>query len=37
MIYPILFLVIPRLWHVCHKKGYLTLGDSCADASAIAG
>jgi solute:Na+ symporter, SSS family len=27
MIYPILFLVIPRLWHVCHKKGYLTLGD----------
>src|SRR5271169_3500470 len=27
VIYPILFLVFPRLWHVCHKKGYITAGD----------
>ena len=27
MIYPILFLVFPRLWHVCHKHGYITAGD----------
>ncbi len=26
-IYPILFLVFPRLWHVCHKHGYITAGD----------
>lgn len=27
VIYPILFLVFPRLWHVCHKHGYVTAGD----------
>jgi SSS family solute:Na+ symporter len=27
MIYPILFLVFPRLWYVCHKHGYITAGD----------
>src|SRR5260370_27637466 len=24
VIYPILFLVFPRLWYVCHKRGYIT-------------
>jgi len=27
MIYPILFLVFPRLWHVCNRHGYITAGD----------
>jgi solute:Na+ symporter, SSS family len=27
VIYPILFLVFPRLWYVCHKRGYITSGD----------
>jgi solute:Na+ symporter, SSS family len=27
VIYPILFLVFPRLWHVCHKHNYITAGD----------
>ena len=27
MIYPILFLVFPRIWNVSHKKGYVTAGD----------
>src|SRR5467141_1041269 len=27
VIYPVLFLVFPRLWHVCHKHGYITAGD----------
>ena len=27
VIYPFLFLVFPRLWHVCHKKGYITAGE----------
>jgi SSS family solute:Na+ symporter len=27
VVYPILFLVFPRLWHVCHKHGYITAGD----------
>jgi solute:Na+ symporter, SSS family len=27
VIYPFLFLVFPRLWHVCHKKGYITAAD----------
>src|SRR5215471_15776574 len=27
MIYPILFLVFPRLWHVCHKHHYITAAD----------
>jgi solute:Na+ symporter, SSS family len=27
VVYPILFLVFPRLWHVCHKRGYITAGD----------
>jgi SSS family solute:Na+ symporter len=27
LIYPILFLVFPRLWNVCHKHGYITAGD----------
>jgi SSS family solute:Na+ symporter len=27
VIYPILFLVFPRLWHVCHKHGYITAAD----------
>src|SRR3984893_8488929 len=25
--YPIFFLVFPRIWHVCHKHGYITAGD----------
>lgn len=25
--YPVLFLVFPRLWNVCHKHGYITAGD----------
>jgi solute:Na+ symporter, SSS family len=27
IIYPILFLVFPRLWHVCHKHRYITAAD----------
>jgi solute:Na+ symporter, SSS family len=27
VIYPFLFLVFPRLWNVCHKRGYVTAGD----------
>ena len=27
VMYPILFLVFPRLWYVCHKRGYITTGD----------
>jgi len=27
VIFPILFLVFPRLWHVCHKHGYITAAD----------
>ena len=27
VIYPILFLVFPRFWNVCHKRGYITTGD----------
>ena len=27
IIYPLLFLVFPRLWNVCHKHGYITAGD----------
>jgi len=27
MIYPLLFLVFPRLWHVCHRHGYITAAD----------
>lgn len=27
VIYPVLFLVFPRLWHVCHKHGYITAAD----------
>jgi SSS family solute:Na+ symporter len=27
IIYPILFLVFPRLWYVCHKHNYITAGD----------
>ena len=27
IIYPILFLVFPRIWYVCHKRGYITAGD----------
>ncbi|HTC14336.1 MAG TPA: sodium:solute symporter [Steroidobacteraceae bacterium] len=27
LIYPILFLVFPRLWHVCHKHNYITAAD----------
>jgi hypothetical protein len=27
LIYPLLFLVFPRLWQVCSKHGYLTAGD----------
>jgi len=27
LIYPILFLPFPRLWHVCHKRHYITAGD----------
>jgi SSS family solute:Na+ symporter len=27
IVYPILFLAFPRLWHVCHKHGYITAAD----------
>jgi SSS family solute:Na+ symporter len=27
LIYPILFLVFPRLWQICHKHDYMTAGD----------
>src|SRR6202049_4817014 len=27
VIYPILFLVFPRFWYVCNKRGYITAGD----------
>jgi SSS family solute:Na+ symporter len=27
VVYPILFLVFPRIWHVCHKHGYITAAD----------
>ena len=27
VIYPLLFLVFPRLWSVCHKHGYITAAD----------
>jgi solute:Na+ symporter, SSS family len=27
VIYPLLFLAFRRLWHVCHKHGYITAGD----------
>ena len=27
VIYPILFLVFPRIWYVCNKHGYITAGD----------
>ncbi len=27
VIYPLLFMVFPRLWHVCRKHGYITAGD----------
>jgi SSS family solute:Na+ symporter len=27
IIYPLLFLVFRRLWHVCHRHGYITAGD----------
>jgi SSS family solute:Na+ symporter len=27
VMYPILFLVFPRLWHVCHKHHYITAAD----------
>src|ERR1700680_2275850 len=27
VIYPILFLVFPRIWYVCQKRGYITAGD----------
>jgi solute:Na+ symporter, SSS family len=27
VIYPILFLVFPRIWYVCHKHGYITAAD----------
>jgi solute:Na+ symporter, SSS family len=27
MIYPILFIVFPRMWNVCHKHGYVTAAD----------
>jgi len=27
IIYPLLFLVFRRLWHVCHRRGYITAGD----------
>src|SRR5271167_4733667 len=27
IVYPILFMVFPRLWHVCHKHNYITPAD----------
>ncbi len=27
IIYPLVFLVFRRLWHVCHRHGYITAGD----------
>ncbi|HZD50802.1 MAG TPA: sodium:solute symporter [Silvibacterium sp.] len=27
LLYPYMMLVLPRLWHVCHRHGYVTLAD----------
>jgi SSS family solute:Na+ symporter len=27
VVYPLLFLIFPRLWNVCHKHGYITAAD----------
>src|SRR5689334_16437396 len=27
IVYPFVFLVMPRLWSVCHKRGYVTASD----------
>ena len=27
LLYPYMMLVLPRLWHVCHRQGYVTLAD----------
>jgi SSS family solute:Na+ symporter len=27
LVYPILFLVFPRLWRICHRHNYITAGD----------
>ncbi len=27
LVYPLLYLVLPRLWHVCHRRRYITAGD----------
>ena len=27
LVWPILFMVFPRLWSVCHRKGYVTVAD----------
>jgi SSS family solute:Na+ symporter len=27
VVYPMLFLAFPRIWHVCHKHGYITAAD----------
>lgn len=27
IVYPFLFVVFRRLWHVCHRRGYITAGD----------
>jgi len=37
MIYPILYLVFPRLWSVAHKRGYVTSADFFAGGSGIGG
>jgi len=37
IIYPILFIVFPRLWYVSRKHGYVTAADFVRGALAIAG
>src|SRR5450755_3819426 len=27
LLFPYMMLVLPRLWHVCHRHGYVTLSD----------
>ena len=27
MVYPLLYIIFPRLWSVCHKHGYVTSAD----------
>ena len=37
IIYPFLYLTLPRLWAVSHRRGYMTAGDFVLVGTAIAG